>query len=182
MTIHDILRFPRRLSEVLDDLHDAVATMRSVNKTSIERSLEPRRDSLIEELTTRVNELDSEAKKHAYQVASWKAEEDRWAEETEAYRSHVSELEARLLTTRDSLDCANNQIDELESQLKSRDSQPIPWRPVGEYDEDNCDACVIFMRGNAHSTVEFPGEDGAPRDATHFLYLDGPMPAEPEDK
>jgi hypothetical protein len=216
--IHDILRFPRRISEVLDDLHVAVEAARDFTnrpptsqreaalKSQVERQLEhirkleSRRDSRIEELTARIAELESEAKKHADQVAAWKTEEGRWVEETEAYRFKIAELESQeqqvantlgeqdrilrgiiadlesqLLTARDSLDCANNQITELQSQ-------PLPWRPIGEFDEENCDACVIFMRGNTHKTVEFPGEDGAPRDATHFLYLDGPVPAKPEPK
>jgi hypothetical protein len=208
MNIHDILRFPRRVSEVLDDLHVAVEAARDFTnrpptsqreaalKSQVERQLEhirkleSRRDSRIEELTARIAELESEAKKHADQVAAWKTEEGRWVEETEAYRFKIAELESQeqqvantlgeqdrilrgiiadlesqLLTARDSLDCANNQITELQSQ-------PLPWRPIGEYVSGR----AVFRTATGFTRMHQYSDNA------HFICLDGPMPAKPESQ
>jgi hypothetical protein len=272
MTIHDILRFPRRISEVLDELHCAAKAVRNMaNNQPIPqreaalksqvarqlehiRKLESRSDSRIEELTgelsnardaikrmeqdaimcsasynklnrekevkdARITELESQIKTEQQKSAAWSEScealrtrndtEHRKMGELEAKRD---ELESQILTALDSLDCANNEItdrkiridklegknaqlkrnnteidasrsewirkcNELESQLKARDSQPLPWMPIGEF-ENEIGRVPVFMNERGYSWLSQDPIHGA----THFLYLDGPMPvpAKPE--
>jgi hypothetical protein len=229
MTIHDILRFPRRVSEVLDDLHaaakfvegaslnysvvgDAVAS-RAVADSALYRAKKE-----IDALRARVNELESSEQLCANALhansKSHLEEVGRLTFSRDQARERIVDLESQLLTARDSLDCANNEItdrkiridklegkvaqlkrnnteidatrcgwilkcNELESQLKDRDSQPLPWRPITE-DMVSHSGRVLFLRRTGAVVQQFADEDIVPGDATHFIYLDGPMPAKPE--
>jgi chromosome segregation ATPase len=142
MTIHDILRFPRRVSEVLDDLHVVANTLHAMRmrnelsppKSQREAALSSQVESQLEHirkletspetsheaersLDSRTSELESDAKKHAYQVESWKAEEKLWGDSCGDLRVRIADLESQLLTTHDSLDCANSKITETESEV-----------------------------------------------------------------
>jgi chromosome segregation ATPase len=93
MTIHDILSFPRRIFEVLDDLH---AAAKFVEGASLNYSVVG----------------DAVASRAVADSALYRAKK-----EIDALRARIAELESQLLTTHDSLDCANSKITETESEV-----------------------------------------------------------------
>jgi hypothetical protein len=196
MTIHDILRFPRRISEVLGDLHHAVAITRDYAAVVAEKQYRDCQvitrgySDRIGELTARITELESSLE------TSHEAER--------SLESKCTELESQLKTSEhsdetdqgDHLTGAENmvtflsaRVKELESQLKARDSQPLPWRPIGEYVEID-GALPIFKgpRTPKSQVTGLPLKTGPlfylhqHEEATHFLYLDVPTPAKAEPK
>jgi hypothetical protein len=212
MNIHDILRFPRRIFDVLEDLQSAVVIVRDYATVVAEKqhrdcqAITRGYSDRIEELTARIDELESEARKHADQVAAWKSEEKLWGDTCGDLRVLIAELETsynnlarvglesdRKLTAwsescerlRTQLDAEYSKVttlsarrDELESQLKSRYSQPLPWRPIGEFEVGRL---ATFQNRTKSGTSTWSGTMEQPS-ATHFLYLDGPRPAKPEPK